>query len=155
MITRRCKLGLDWSYDLRGGLGLHSSLFFWPTTAGGIDRGLRGGLVLCGEITTQRKCGVPDLANIGVGTFVKEIPLQSSTIEHTEHNQESTLSAGWKVVMPVKAILMIYLALNSLYEEWAVCHTIICPRNTLNSHESGIMEYSTGPIQAREIPFLV
>ncbi|KAJ7276779.1 hypothetical protein C8J57DRAFT_1223503 [Mycena rebaudengoi] len=57
-----------------------------------------------------------------------EIPLQSSTIEHTEHNQESTLSAGWKVVMPVKAILMICLALNSLYEEWAVCHTIIRPR---------------------------
>ncbi|KAJ7248771.1 hypothetical protein C8J57DRAFT_1240188 [Mycena rebaudengoi] len=50
----------------------------------------------------------------------KNDPSLSSTIEHTEHNQESTLSAGWKVGMPVKAILMIYLALNSLYEEAGV-----------------------------------
>ncbi|KAJ7238144.1 hypothetical protein C8J57DRAFT_1478684 [Mycena rebaudengoi] len=33
--------------------------------AGGTDRGLRGGLVLCREIATHGKCDFPDLGNIG------------------------------------------------------------------------------------------
>ncbi|KAJ7243495.1 hypothetical protein C8J57DRAFT_1243441 [Mycena rebaudengoi] len=94
-----------------------------------------------GQESNQRRADIDEEKN----GPKSEIPLQSSTIEHTEYNQKSTLSAGWKVVMPVKAILMIYLALNSLYKEAGVSR--FYAHSGRSSWDSPVLHFLPSPVK--------